>query len=369
MRPVKCARLRRRCVLLVSAVVVVSGMRQEWLDPSTPASRRPARRPWPKTSTSPKTTIREQVVAFEAASRSNASASTRPRVAILSVGLVRTMLHPELVPSLALMTSSLEAARFPHELFMFASIAGDAFASKPRAMASLRAKIEAAYHPRRVWLSQANLKCENCAGRVDCTKQKAFDILRQFHKFHLAFEALRDYEATSAQPPFDWVLKVRPDLIWFEPLPLTPWITAAVAAAHGRARDARVFVPHGVMTREPRMQRHNDHVFLCPREACRPYFDQLFDNYRTCKGTLNKEDFFDEVYGGRTDLFEVAYTIARETGIECDRMTCSGNRYSTGCEAPHLTEFADTCAQVNQRWNQHKRRLGTGRPQPRHVEK
>ena len=232
-------------------------------------------------------------------------------------------------------------------------------------MASLRAKIEAAYHPRRVWLSNVNLKCVDClAGHIDCTKnrtfthrQGAFNILRQFHKFHLAFEALREYEATSAQPPFDWVLKVRPDLIWFEPLPLTPWITAAVAATHGRARDARVFVPHGVMTREPRMQRHNDHVFLCPREACRPYFDQLFDNYRTCKGTLNKEDFFDEVYGGRTDLFEVAYTIARETGIECDRMTCSGSRLSTGCVAPHLTKFADTCAQVNQRWGQNAQSL------------
>lgn len=297
------------------------------------------------------------------ATRSSANSSRTPSVAVLSVGLVRTMLHPQLTPSFALMTSSLAAARLPHALFVFASVAGEADTGEKR-IASLRARIEAAYHPRRVWLSKEDLKCVNCVG-VDCRKQAkndAFSILRQFHKLHLAYRALRDYEAASAQPPFDWVLKVRPDLVWFEPLPLAS-INTTAAIATGRG-GARVYVPHGVMSRRPEMQLHNDHVFLCPREACGPYFDRLITNYGACRGNVNKEAFFEEAYGGRTGMIEVAYTIARESGPECERMVCSGNRISTGCTAPHLTKYVGACNKIRERWKQN---AGNQPPSPGRV--
>ena len=264
------------------------------------------------------------------------------------------MLYPEVVASLNLMKSgSLVDPRINFSLFLFVSTTGTSDAN-PAALEALRGRLELAYRPRKLWLSADDLECATCGvnsaltGRSKTMKcdgrnhDSPFRLLQQFYKLHLAFGALQDYEARSGEPSFDWIVKVRTDLIYFEPLPLEPFLLGA----------SLVFVPHGVMTRDPTQQLHNDHIFLCPRELCRPYFSQMVKNYQTCSGPVGKEDMLYNSYGGRLGLIEFGYTIARQDQAMCQRLPCGRQAHNTGCVAQHLTQFYDKCMDMNKKWNQ-----------------
>ena len=164
------------------------------------------------------------------------------QVAILSVGLVRTMLHPRVSESFRLMTSSLPDARSFFSLW-------DERAS------SLQPGLRDQYAFSAIWLRTTELACNQRCNLTDCAntngKDSAFNFVRQATKWRVAYGDLLSWQRAH-NAAARWVVKVRPDLLWLERFPLTFLDDAAA-----------VYVPRGVMTRNPHEQRHNDHVFVC----------------------------------------------------------------------------------------------------------
>jgi len=62
---------------------------------------------------------------------------------------------------------------------------------------------------------------------------------------------------------YDWLLRTRTDLVPLEPLPL------------GMLDPAYAYVPLGGFSPYNSTMCMNDHVFVCPRHLCRPYFELL----------------------------------------------------------------------------------------------
>lgn len=147
---------------------------------------------------------------------------------------------------------------------------------------------------------------------------------------------------------FEWLLKVRPDLLFLGPLP--PLATLP---------PRRVFVPRGVMTSDPRLQRLNDHVFLCPRALCEGHFVAPTAAYRACVGGdlarfVPPQRLLQEPYGPHAIvLINLSYTLARAGGPDCGRLQ-RGNPCkvgATGCVAPNLPAALPRCMELHTEWH------------------
>ena len=138
--------------------------------------------------------------------------------------------------------------------------------------------------------------------------------LQQFERIRLAYESVTAHEARVGAR-FEWLLKVRPDLLFLGELPPL----AAMPPQH-------VFVPRGVMTSDPSLQRLNDHVFLCPRDMCAGRFVHPTAAYRACVGSalatfVPPQRLLQEPYGSHEIiLINLSYTIARAGGPDCGRL-------------------------------------------------
>ena len=269
------------------------------------------------------------------------------QVTILSVGLVRTMLHPRVSESFRLMVSSLPDARSFFSLW-------DERASSLQS--GLRERYGAASA---IWLRSTELACNTRCNLTDCAntngKDSAFNFVRQATKWRVAYGDLLSWQRAH-NAAARWVVKVRPDLLWLERFPLT-----------FLDDDNAVYVPRGVMTRNPHEQRHNDHVFVCAAARCAPYFVAVAENYQNCAGSIAKEDMCDAAYPkARLRFVDVAYTVVRDAreGPQCKRLPCddsvvrlpSGvtrlqNSYATGCIAPHLVAFYEKCVATACTWS------------------
>jgi hypothetical protein len=86
--------------------------------------------------------------------------------------------------------------------------------------------------------------------------------LLQFIALH---EVFQDVEQTERQRGvnYDWVIKLRTDLVFFEALSI-------------RGLDSNfVHLPSGGMSGESTSRWTNDHIFVCPRHLCRAYYELL----------------------------------------------------------------------------------------------
>lgn len=285
--------------------------------------------------------------------RGNASDSgLAGSLAVLSVGLARTVAHPAVVVSFGLMLAPLLRSRSVVRTFMFLT--------PPQAVWEAEAgvwqtRIRRLYRPTELWIMDAELPCNVQCGSVPCNSgpNMPFEFLRQFFKVKLAWELVLTWESKHAWR-FDWFLKVRPDLLWLEPFPLLPALTAAGHV--NDAQEAEVYVPKGVMTDRRANYHVNDHVLLCPRQLCMPYFTDAISRYERCSEVALKPVYpiqrwlFNRTCprGSQcfksTTLFDVAYTIARAKGPECMRLYTAG----------YLWQFVPRCNAVASRWSDPK---------------
>lgn len=91
--------------------------------------------------------------------------------------------------------------------------------------------------------------------------------------------SLPSSSSSSSLPPsasfqYDWILRVRTDLVFFSPVP----------PLHALDRHA-VYVPRSGKAANPRFAFMNDHVFICPRDKCAAYF-HLFHLFQRCNASL-----------------------------------------------------------------------------------
>eukprot|EP00415_Alexandrium_ostenfeldii_P000500 UN0500 len=113
---------------------------------------------------------------------------------------------------------------------------------------------------------------------------------------------------------------------------------SSVASPGNIADGDSVFVPKGVMSEKRLHYYMNDHVFLCPRRLCAPYFVDAVDLYQQCgestrlkhaqppqKWLFNRTCSRRQFCHLQSSLIDVAYTIARREGPQCERLYSAGH--------------------------------------------
>jgi len=244
------------------------------------------------------------------------------------------MLHPMVVGSFWWMRSSLATSLNLTTLMVVQLESG----------APLQA-IKAKYQPSGVRLISSSLPCNHsCPMPCQVGRNKPFQFVQMCHNFARAWNFLREWEA--AYGLFEWVVKVRPDILWFEPFPQF-W---------GNLEETAV--PRGVMTSIPRHQTLNDHVFVCQRNFCSHYFTAVSDQYsRTCESfrlpAVPQLALFEPSVPMR--LLDVGYTLAKagRQGPDCYRLMCNFSKVGaagTGCVASHLQQFVPMCHKIASSW-------------------
>jgi hypothetical protein len=83
---------------------------------------------------------------------------------------------------------------------------------------------------------------------------------------------LVEHEERRRQVQYNWMIRVRTDVVFFQPITLPLNITSVV------------YVPGGGMARASWAKCCNDHMLICPRHLCAPYYRLLrnFEN-SSCK--------------------------------------------------------------------------------------
>ena len=291
------------------------------------------------------------------------SACEQQHVALLSVGQRRTVELPEVAASVRRLRSSLLAEGHLVTTLLFISCTA-------AERAGLRSRLLKMYDASEAWLSSEELTpCLSACKSVSCNGSSILGAswrflhetnslmqwFRQFGKVRAAWQRALEYELQGDRRRFTWFLKIRPDLIFFEPLP-------SLCLLNARFKHSAL-VPRGVMTSDAKYQLHNDHVILCPRSLCAPYF-AVVSQYEACGRTGALLGFSPDVpqtsyvrafhaqFGrGSLGLFDLAYTLARSSGPECIRLECNRKTpYATGCIAPHLPRFVTACREIAKRW-------------------
>lgn len=294
-------------------------------------------------------------------------------VAILNVGLARTIAHPAVAASFDLLRSSFQRDGHTVRTFIYISTAGDDTAGQSHPAVGSKAwrkLIHHYYRPAALWVTEHNLPCNKDCASIPCEgpRREPPSFLQQFFKVRLAWGALLDWEVRHGWR-FHWLLKLRPDLIWLESFPPLSHLAVQGDITAGDS----VFVPRGVMTDNRNHYFLNDHVLLCPRGLCAPYFTNAIDRYQEC----SKDSRLRYVYPSQLWLFNhtcsrgelcylkskllnLAYTIARQGGPECMRLYTAG----------YLWQFIPRCSALMPRWThedfanrQSWRRLLEARPE------
>jgi len=84
----------------------------------------------------------------------------------------------------------------------------------------------------------------------------------QFFSTHRCYSQILQAEEARGYP-YEWIFRTRTDLIPFQPLPL-----ATLSPDYA-------YVPMGGFSPDPHAICMNDHLLVCPRHLCRPYFELL----------------------------------------------------------------------------------------------
>ena len=270
-------------------------------------------------------------------------------VAILKIGLTRTVQHPAVAASFHLLRSSLVVAG--HTIVTVLWIAEDepipasrrrrTNASDPR-QARLVAWLQTAYDTEHVIVSAERLACNRACALYSCSSTKhdgPFRWFDQYYKVMLAWERMLVIEQQRGRR-FDWVLKSRTDVLYLEALP--PLQLMATNAT---------YTPLGIHNYNPNNQLGTDHIYLCPRPYCAPHFEDT-QRYLRCRN--HTEGQRDSKYGdaglpgpAEARNFNLAYALARHNGPLCSPLVNSGKF------APHLPPFVHGCHIIAARWCVH----------------
>lgn len=145
---------------------------------------------------------------------------------------------------------------------------------------ALRRDVEAAFHPRTLTVLPIGMTeswmehppNEQCALKGAASWDAAEDNgvpswfnLRQWFAIGKCYDAVeaveRESEGGGSRFAYDWLLRIRTDMAFFDDVPLALGLdpTFAYTLSNG-------------MNSLPHYRCMNDHAFLCPRHLCRPYF-------------------------------------------------------------------------------------------------
>lgn len=112
------------------------------------------------------------------------------------------------------------------------------------------------------------------------------DVLIQFVAIRRCYAMLVAAEQRRGQQ-YAYVMRLRTDILYMEDIPI-----AAILQERG---EQQVFVPQFGMGPPERSNRClNDHLFVCPRRMCRPYFEllEIFENPYCTDNTVAGSIFF-----------------------------------------------------------------------------
>ena len=114
--------------------------------------------------------------------------------------------------------------------------------------------------------SLADLPTHRC-NITSRTHMDAYQSVRQWLSVQRCFEDVETEERRLGQR-YRWIYRTRTDVVFLSDTPLAGRVTAEERPS----RSKRVYVPMGGMSGSRAMACQNDHVFVCPRALCRPYF-------------------------------------------------------------------------------------------------
>eukprot|EP00747_Dinoflagellata_sp_TGD_P211760 gnl/TRDRNA2_/TRDRNA2_84950_c0_seq1.p1 gnl/TRDRNA2_/TRDRNA2_84950_c0~~gnl/TRDRNA2_/TRDRNA2_84950_c0_seq1.p1 ORF type:complete len:244 (+),score=28.76 gnl/TRDRNA2_/TRDRNA2_84950_c0_seq1:44-733(+) len=165
---------------------------------------------------------------------------------------------------------------------------------------------------------KCNTQCKS-SPMLSCTmdSKAPLGFLQQFHKLGMCYKDIEAAEV-KAGVKFDWLVKLRSDMMFLEPLPDV------------RTLDAkRVYVPYGTLSVEKPRMLYNDHVFFCRRELCEFYFT-LGPRYQRCtpedpQGLFfrkkdDSQSVFVQYYKRRLETVYMAYILIRPHTFDCERL-------------------------------------------------
>ncbi|CAK0903246.1 unnamed protein product, partial [Prorocentrum cordatum] len=112
--------------------------------------------------------------------------------------------------------------------------------------------------------------------------------LLQYVSVRDCYEQIEAVES-AANARYTWIYRMRTDMVHLADIPLHPGLSQQFA-----------YVSHGGMSSGHGWQCMNDHIFLCPRRLCRPYFFviELWDNQFSCGSSRPKQDLLPEGWDG-----------------------------------------------------------------------
>lgn len=287
-------------------------------------------------------------VAAASPTSSGLTTTTTMRLAIANIGLARALAHARVRESFVALRASIQRPGLAVTTFLTvapeqgATITEEWLHSTRLAYGAVKATQAA------LWGLECNHRCS-----VPCnhTSHHAGDTdtyrwLTQFHKVRAAYQSIEAWER-SASLRFDWILRVRSDLIYLEAFPALAGLLPSVA-----------YVPRGVYSRNERHTLHNDHLFICPRALCAPFFTAV-DAYDACKGRLlppgkAPQELYVQKYAGHLQTLNLSYTpLTRGSGPpDCERLACSANSVASGCVATHLAKAYADCKALLTTWKE-----------------
>ena len=113
------------------------------------------------------------------------------------------------------------------------------------------------------WRAFANFRCPHGIARFGHNSQGTIHswrnaelVLVQWVAIRACYEQVEAHERASGFR-YAWIMRTRHDLAYLDDLPVA------------QLKQSSAFMPYGLVP------CHNDHLFLCPREMCRPYFTLL----------------------------------------------------------------------------------------------
>ena len=196
----------------------------------------------------------------------------RTRYAIVMAGEPRSALSEPVQHSFRRrLLNVLEAAGHAVDLHMTAVLGRGSSGTGSDAEAALFAKVVRAYRPAShsvlnasdTWSAFGSFRCPHGGARFGHNDQgsiyawrNAELVLVQWVAIRACYRQLEAHERASGFR-YDWIVRTRFDLAYLADLPLA------------RLSPESAFIPYGIVP------CHSDHIFVCPRALCRPYFTLL----------------------------------------------------------------------------------------------
>jgi len=185
---------------------------------------------------------------------------------------------------------------------------------------------------------QINQRCPDAVH----TDEHPWKFYTQFWALYQLYTKLVAYE-TFVSARVDYIIKLRTDTFLFENLPVQLLQGATTA-----------YVPRGVMTCDPQFVLLNDHIFICPRDLCAPYFS-VAKRYEECTEPLSMADLRKDVpqthfmrYYSEKNVtaFDLQYTLMRQ---------CATCGFTLGCarrcaNAPATIAAFEPCLATAREW-------------------